>query len=134
VFGGLVPYGEIWRLGANEPTVLHLPFAARVAGVAVGKGKVALYAVPGPTEWVLMLNRSTRQWGLTRPERGSDGVLYPNAYTRLVERAELGRVTLPVRTVPHVEQLTVRAEVVDGTRTDLVFEWENVAVSVPLEI
>jgi hypothetical protein len=134
VFGDLVPMGELWRLGANEPTVLHLPFRATVAGVRVGRGKVALYAVPEVDAWELVLNRSTRQWGLTRPERGRDGVLYPNAYTPVVARAELGRATLPMHAVPHVERLTAGAVEVDARRTDIRFEWETSRVVVPVEV
>lgn len=134
VFGNLVPHGELWRLGANEPTVLHLPFAARIAGIRVGKGKLALYAIPGPSEWTIVLNRSTRQWGLTRPERGRDGVLYDNAYTAAVASAEIGRAVLSTSAIPHTEQLTARAEVVDARRTLLLFDWETTRVTVPVEV
>jgi hypothetical protein len=133
VFGDLVPHGELWRVGANEPTVLHLPFAATVAGIRVRKGKLALYAIPGPTEWTIVLNRSTRQWGLTRPERGRDGVLYDNAYTTAVRSAELGRAVVKASVISHVEQLTIRPEVVDPRRTLLVIEWETTRVTVPVE-
>jgi hypothetical protein len=134
VFGDLVPYGELWRLGANEPTVLHLPFVADVAGIRVRRGKLALYAVPDATSWTIVLNRSTRQWGLTRPERGRDGVLYNNAYNAAVQRAELGRARVVVSAVPHVEDFTVRAEVVDSSRTLLFFEWETAQVAVPVSV
>jgi hypothetical protein len=133
VFGGLVPYGELWRLGANEPTVLHLPFAASVAGIRVRKGKLAIYAVPQAEQWTVVLNRSTRQWGLTRPERGRDGRLHPSAYTTSVMRAEIGRTVVQTSSVPHVEQLAARAEVIDDRCTHLVLEWETVSVSIPIE-
>jgi len=125
VFGDLVPYGHLWRLGANEPTVLHLPFSATIGGVRVRRGKLALYAVPERESWTIVLNRSTRQWGLTRDERGADGRLYHNAYTSPVQRAELGRFVVPTSAVPHVEQLTARAEPMDERRTHIAFEWET---------
>jgi len=47
VAGGLVPYGEPWRLGANEPTTLHVPFTADIGGVRVEPGSYSLYVVAG---------------------------------------------------------------------------------------
>lgn len=134
VFGGLVPWGDLWRLGANEPTVLHLPFSARVAGVRVRRGKVALYAVPAPTGWTLVLNRSTRQWGLTRPERGADGVVYQSAYTGPVRGAELGRVPVETRSTGHVERLTASAERESDRRSVLLLEWETTQLRIPIEV
>jgi len=134
IFGGLVPFGELWRMGANEPTVLHLPFAAQIAGARVPKGKYALYAIPRPGRWALVINRSTRQWGLTRPERGRDGRLYPNAYTELVAAAELARPEVETREIPHVEQLTARVEAADPRTSLLLFEWERTQVRIPIRV
>ena len=134
VFGELVPYGDLWRLGANEPTVLHLPFPANVAGIHVRTGKLALYAIPDRESWTVVLNRSTRQWGLTRSERGRDGHVYTSAYTPSVRRAELGRAVVETSVVSYVEQLTARAEASSERRTDLVFDWETTSVSIPIEI
>jgi len=132
IFGGVVPWGELWRTGANEPTVLHLPFRAEVAGLRVARGKYALYTVPNPSGWTLVLNRSTRQWGLTRPERGPKGNLFPSAYTSWVAAAEVGRVPVEAREVPHVEQLTFRAEPLDDRTTLLLMEWERTQVVIPI--
>lgn len=132
IFGGVVPWGELWRTGANEPTVLHLPFRAEVAGLRVARGKYALYTVPSPSGWTLVLNRSTRQWGLTRPERGPKGNLFPSAYTPWVAAAEVGRVRVETREVPHVEQLTFRAEPLDERTTLLLMEWERTQVVIPI--
>jgi hypothetical protein len=68
IFGGLVPYDMLWRTGANEPTTIHLPFAAEIAGVALEPGKYSLYTIPSTREWVIVLNGSTEQGGLTRDE------------------------------------------------------------------
>ena len=46
IFGGLVPYDILWRTGANEPTTIHLPFAAEIAGIALEPGKYSIYTVP----------------------------------------------------------------------------------------
>ena len=106
VLGGLVPEGELWRMGANEPTTLHLPFRATVGTIPVPRGVYSLYAIPGP-EWTLIVNRSTRQSGRTRDERGKRGNLFP-------------------------EQLILSARPVDATRTELVLAWEEFEVVIPI--
>jgi hypothetical protein len=131
VFGGLVPAGELWRMGANEPTTLHLPFRASVGGLPLSRGVYSLYAIPGP-EWTLVVNRSTRQSGRTRDERGKGGRLFPNAYTRRIASAEVGRARVEARPGRHVEQLTFSARQIDGTRTDLVLAWEELEVVIPV--
>src|SRR5256885_8017059 len=51
VMGELVPFGQPWRLGANEATSIHLPFAAEIAGVRVEPGTYTLYVIPGASKW-----------------------------------------------------------------------------------
>ena len=58
IFGGLIPFGELWRTGANEPTILHLPVAAKIAGIPVEAGSYSIYTMPGQTEWTVIVNRS----------------------------------------------------------------------------
>jgi hypothetical protein len=134
IFGELVPYGELWRTGANEPTTLHLPFEATVGGIRVGRGRYAIYTVPGEDRWTAVLNRSTGQSGRTRDERGKRGHLWPNGYTAAVRAHEVGRATVEARPIPHVEQLTFRAEERDDRRTDLLLEWATTRVEIPIEV
>lgn len=131
IFGGVVPYGELWRTGANEPTVIHLPFASEIAGLRAPRGSFSLYTIPGPDRWLLVVNRSTRQWGLTRPERGPAGRLFHSAYTDLVRKAELGRAPVETRKIPHVERLTASAEMREGSTT-LLLEWEATQIRIPI--
>ena len=58
-----VPYGKLWRTGANEPTIFYTPVALQVAGIRVPPGVYSLYTVPGKTEWEVIVNRSITQWG-----------------------------------------------------------------------
>jgi hypothetical protein len=132
VFGGLVPFGELWRTGANEPTTLHLPFRATVVDIEVPKGVYSLYSLPGDP-WQVVLNRSTTQSGRTREERGKAGNLFPNAYTDLVASAEVGRAEVHTRSGNHVEQLTFRAELALHESTCLVLAWERTEVLIPIK-
>ena len=131
IFGGVVPYGELWRTGANEPTVIHLPFASEIAGLRAPRGSFSLYTVPDPARWLLVVNRSTRQWGLTRSERGPAGRWFHSAYHDLVRKAELGRAPVETRKIAHVEQLTARAEMRAGSTT-LLLEWETTQIRIPI--
>jgi hypothetical protein len=63
IWGGLVPYDEVWRLGANEATTISLSHPVTVEGRKVPAGKYALFAVPGRQSWTMILNRKADQWG-----------------------------------------------------------------------
>jgi hypothetical protein len=134
VFGDLVPWGELWRTGANEPTTLHLPFAAEVAGLSLPRGRYTLYTIPNPGRWQLVVNRSTRQPGRTREETGRRGHVFPNAYTEAVRSTEVARVPIDSCAVDHVEALTARAEAMSTEETVLLVEWARVQVSIPVRL
>ncbi|HSF52562.1 MAG TPA: DUF2911 domain-containing protein [Algoriphagus sp.] len=63
IFGELVPYGEIWRTGANSPTLLTFSGEATIAGQKVPAGTYALYSIPGKSAWTLILSKNTKLWG-----------------------------------------------------------------------
>jgi hypothetical protein len=122
VFGGLVPYDELWRTGANEPTIIHLPVAASIAGIAVEPGSYSLYTEPGQTEWTVIVNRSTQQWGIE------------NQYTDAIRAQEVGRATVPSEQIGSpVETFVIRAEPQGSNAANLVLEWENTRVRIPVE-
>lgn len=72
VWGALVPNGEVWRLGANEATTITLSTAVRIEGHDVPAGKYALFAVPGPGAWTLILNKQAEQWGAYSYKKDQD--------------------------------------------------------------
>lgn len=118
--GEAVPYGQLWRTGANEPTTLHLPFAASVAGVNVQPGSYSIYTIPGLEQWVVIVNRSTSQWG------------HEGRYTEQVRAQEVGRGMVPAgRTSSPVETFTIRSEPAQGGAA-MVLEWENTQVAIPI--
>jgi hypothetical protein len=122
VFGGLVPYDTLWRTGANEPTILHLPFAASIAGIDVQPGSYSLYTVPGREQWTIIVNRSTSQWGIE------------NQYTPEVRAQEVARATVPAeQTDAPVETFVIRSEPSGANAANLVLEWENTRVRVPIQ-
>lgn len=72
VWGALVPNGEVWRLGANEATTITLSTPVRIEGHEVPAGKYALFAVPGPDAWTLILNKQAEQWGAYSYKKDQD--------------------------------------------------------------
>jgi hypothetical protein len=119
VMDSLVPYGTPWRLGANEPTRLFLPFAAQVAGVPVRRGAYSLYVVPRATEWDIHVNRAVDRWGIP--------------IDSLVTKQDAGEGTVPVEALSQpVEKLTIRFGPATGGATELVVEWEKTRVRIPI--
>ncbi|MEX0893655.1 MAG: DUF2911 domain-containing protein [Gemmatimonadota bacterium] len=121
IFGGLVPYDQLWRTGANEPTTLHLPFAAEIAGVRVEPGHVSLYTIPRAEQpWTIVVNRATDQWG------------HEGAYTPAVEAQEVGRGQAPAeRLDAPVETFTIRWERAGERSGELLLEWARTRVRIP---
>jgi hypothetical protein len=118
--GDDVPFGEPWRTGANEPTVLHTTVPIRVAGISLEPGSYSLYTRPGRDEWQLFVNRSTDRWGIPIDAE--------------VRAQDVDSAILPRERPPeHVETLTIRF----GSETDgavpMVLEWEEFRVTVPIE-
>lgn len=117
IMDSLVPFGRPWRLGANEPTRLTLPFAAEVAGVRVEPGTYSLFVVPRKTTWEIHVNRAVDRWGIPIDAQ--------------VEAQDVGKGTVPVETLAApVEQLTLR--LVAGAPAELVVEWERTRVRIPI--
>lgn len=119
IMGGLVPFGQPWRLGANEPTTLHITAPASFGDVSLEPGSYALYAVPGEEEWEIVVNGAVERWGIPINEE--------------IRQADVGSVTVaPESTEETVEALDIRLEPRDGGGVDFVAEWEDTRVTVPI--
>ena len=119
---GAVPYGRLWRTGANEPTTLHLDLPARLGGLDLSAGSYSIYTVPDPAAWEVVVNRSIRQWGLE------------SEYTDEIRAREVGRFTVPVEVLDlPVETLTIRPLPAATGDIDLVLEWQTTRIRLPLE-
>ena len=121
--GSRVPFGRLWRTGANEPTTLITTAPLEVAGIAVPRGRTALYSIPGPESWELILNRSTGQWGLE------------SEYSAEVRSHELGRTVVASEAGAPVERLIFRVSPDtrgDPDSYDLLLAWEMTRVHIPL--
>lgn len=119
IFGDIEPFGKPWRMGANEATALHLPFAAEIGGVNVDAGVYSLYAIPGEKEWEIVVNGQYERWGIPINES--------------VMAANVGSFKRPVAaTSGPVEQLTLTWASHGETMGHLVLEWQNTRVEIPV--
>jgi len=120
--GSFVPYGQLWRTGANEPTILHATAPVAIAGIEVPAGTYSLYTVPGEDEWQIIVNRAIDQWGHER------------FYTGEVLAQEVARARVPsVRAAEHAETFTISAER-DGDAAHIVMAWETTRVRIPIAV
>ncbi len=121
IMGGLLPYGELWRTGANEPTMIHTAAALDIAGLRVEPGTYSLYTVPGESEWELIVNRSISQWG------------HEGRYSDEVRAQEVGRAKVKSESMDEpVETFTIRALPTEGGGATVLLEWERTRVSIPI--
>jgi hypothetical protein len=113
IFGGIVPFGEVWRTGANEATQLFTDRDLEIGGTRVPAGTYSLWTVPGREKWTLIVNKQHGQWG-----------------TEYDEKQDLARIDMAVKRLSApVERFTVS---LDGGA--LVFSWADTQASVPLRV
>ncbi|MBS1582065.1 MAG: DUF2911 domain-containing protein [Bacteroidetes bacterium] len=118
IWGDVVPYGQVWRAGANENTTITFAHDARVEGQAVPAGTYGLHMIPTPTTWTVILSKDHTAWGsfFYTPEK--DAV----------------RATVTPRPCPLTEQVTYTFTDVTDSTTTLVMRWEKLEVPVRLGV
>jgi hypothetical protein len=72
IFGGLVPYGEVWRAGANEATTFVTNADLSVGGKTVPAGSYTIFTIPDKDKWTLIISKKTGEWGTPYPGADSD--------------------------------------------------------------
>jgi DUF2911 family protein len=72
IFGGLVPYGEVWRAGANEATTFVTTADLMVGGTHVPAGNYTLFTIPNKDKWTLIISKKTGEWGIPYPGQTLD--------------------------------------------------------------
>ena len=119
IFGGLVPFGQVWRTGADEATTLTTDGDVMIGALRVPKGKYALFTVPEKDQWTLVVNRTAKQWGAFSYNAKDD----------------LGRVPMKVGATPAtVEQLTIKLEPAGDRKAILEVSWDKLVASAQLTV
>lgn len=117
IFGGLVPYGQVWRAGANNATAFHTDAALNVGGLDVPAGDYTLYVLPTPGSWQLIINKQTGQWG-----------------TEYNEGQDLGRVKMALSKAEHPMESYKMTLAPAGKGAKLTLEWADAVASVPITV
>ena len=119
IFGDLVPYGRIWRVGANESTKFSTSTTLNIQGHSLPKGTYAIYAFPEETEWQIAFHQNTQHWGDGR-----------DAYD---PNEDVFRVTAKPEAIPYTqENLLISFEDVQYQSVKLVLCWENTKIEIPI--
>jgi hypothetical protein len=118
IFGGIVKYGELWRLGANESTELEVFKNIKIGGKTISKGRYTLYCIPTETKWTIIINKDTFSWG---------------SFT-YNSRKDVVKVDIPVTNIDdNAEALTMYFEDTNNG-ANLVMMWDNVKTSLPVSL
>lgn len=112
IWGGLVPYGQVWRSGANEATTVTFDKDVMVEGEALAAGTYSFYTLPGEDEWVVIFNKKAKQWG-----------------TQYDEKEDALRVTVTPRKSGEMNERLKY----DVTDQGLLLSWENLEVPVGIQ-
>jgi hypothetical protein len=116
IFGELVPFGKIWRAGANEATTFVADMDVAVGGTAVPAGSYTIFTIPGEGKWTLVISKKTGEWGTEYPGPEND----------------LTRVEMRVSKLPAaVENFTIAFDP-SGAGCTLRMEWETTRASVDI--
>lgn len=117
VFGKLLPYGEVWRTGANEATIFDVKQDIKIADKTLKAGKYTLWTVPNAEKWTIVLNSETGQWG-----------------TMYNDKADVLRVDVPVgKSAEMMEQFKINFAAAEGG-ADMILSWDNTEVKVPIRL
>ena len=113
IMGGLVPFGELWRGGANEPTTLHLSASATLGDISLDAGSYSIYMIPGESEWEFFVNSNFERWGVPIDDD--------------VRSTEIGSFTVTAGSTYEMVE-TLLYEHMEG---HLMLSWENTQVHIP---
>jgi len=108
IMGGLVPYGEVWRTGANEATTIQFDKPVKLEGKDLAAGTYSIYTIPGEKEWTIIINKTAKQWG-TKYEQKDDAVRF---------------TVVPTKTTAPVETFNIAI-----VKDQVQLKWENTAVA-----
>jgi hypothetical protein len=118
IFGELVPYGEVWRTGANAATTITVSTEVKFEGKSVPEGTYALYSIPGKDKWTIIISKNTKLWGAVGYNSEDDLIRFS------VKPTKLGQ---------HHETMEISFEDMTDTGTFIAIKWENTKVSFKLD-
>lgn len=119
IFGGLVPYDQIWRTGANNATNITFQREVMIEGQKLDAGTYALFTIPGKDEWTIIFNNNAKQWGAYTYDKADD-----------VLRVKVKPITLDAP----IETFIIEFEDVHEQSVDLSLSWEKTKVTFNISV
>jgi hypothetical protein len=110
IFGGLLPYGEVWRTGANNATKIIFSTPVKINGAEIPAGTYALFTIPGEEEWTIIINKGSAQWGAYKYSDKDD-----------VVRVKAKPAKLPF----HVESFLIDINGISDESATMYLAWEH---------
>jgi len=123
IFGELVPFGEVWRTGANEATTFATQTDLQIGQERLSAGKYTLWTIPGGSEWQIIFNEQMYRWGVNLSGEASRDGTY-DVLTTSVPVEKLGST---------VEQFTIAIEAIDAQSGKMILTWDKTRVVVPFK-
>ena len=109
IMGNLVPYGQVWRTGANEATTFTTAANLKVGTLSVPAGTYTIFTLPNADEWLLIVNKQTGEWGLAYDQSN-----------------DLGRTPMQGKTLlSPQESMSITFQNTHGKTTEMHIKWEN---------
>jgi len=116
IFGELLEYGNIWRLGANEATEIEFFQPVQIGDTKVKKGRYTMYCIPNPEKWTIIINKETDTWGSFKYDETKDVV----------------RTEVPVQKQTEPLEAFVMSFDKSPTGANLVIAWDTLKISLPI--
>jgi hypothetical protein len=116
VWGALVPYGEVWRAGANENTTISFSLPVSVSGKPLPAGTYGIHMIPGKGDWIVIFNRNSTSWGSFFYKESEDAL----------------RITVSPRQGPRTEWLEYDFSDLTDSSGVLAMHWDTLVVPIPL--
>lgn len=120
IFGDLVPFGKIWRTGANENTLISFSDDVTIDGKTLPKGEYSLYTLPKADNWEIIFYKTTDNWGTPEEWKESDVVLRANAK--------------PIMTERKLETFTIAVSNLSNDSADLELSWEKTLIALKFNV
>ncbi|MCU0445504.1 MAG: DUF2911 domain-containing protein [Microscillaceae bacterium] len=112
IWDKLVPYGQVWRTGANEATTIKFSKNVKINGQTLPAGEYGLFTIPTEGEWTIIFNKTAKQWGAYEYKEADDAL----------------RVKVSPQTNAMTEQLTLKVEAI-GAKAQINILWEKLKVA-----
>ena len=116
IFGELLEYGKVWRLGANEATEIEFYLNVKINDKKVKKGRYTMYCIPYADKWTIIINKETDTWGSFKYDLKKD----------------LVRIDIPVQKQTELTEEFVMVFEKSATGTNLIIAWDDVKVNLPV--